>query len=377
MTDQQLKAGVREGSILSTVANTGATSSVRTMMDKRRNAFIPTGRQSTKAFHMPNGTVEVATDVDKLHHNVRHPAKDIHIVPGIERDLLLSMEKFADANYTVIFDKYKLNIYDENNTKVTVSCSLILHGWQCADTNLWRIPLIPHITNNNNTETVLCNQLPTEFLPQCPPPSGAIHNVYKLNTQLELVCHHHAAAGFLTKPTWLKAIKNKQFASWPGLTADAVIKHFPESEETHKRHGRRMCSSLQLTKTTPISNDDDDDNDTRPTHAPCPTTKQKTIFFKIYDLKDKAQCKMYTNQTQKFPKISSRGHQYFMVLVVEMDSNAILVAAMKNRSAGEMICAYQELVDRLCSTGIQPKLHLVDNECSTKFKERIKSNDMK
>jgi hypothetical protein len=129
MTEQQLKAGVRDGSIPSAVANTRATSSVGTMNDKHKNAFIPTRRQSTKAFHMPNGTVEAATDVDKLHRNVCHPMKDIHIVPGIERDLLLSMAKFANANYIVILDKDKLNIYNANNTKVTVSCSAILRGW--------------------------------------------------------------------------------------------------------------------------------------------------------------------------------------------------------------------------------------------------------
>jgi hypothetical protein len=243
-----------------------------------------------------------------------------------------------------------------------------------VDTNLWRVPLVPHVTNNN-TETVLCDQPPTEFLLQCPPLLEAIYNFYKLKTQPKLVRYHHAAAGFRTKPTWIKAIKNKQFASWPGLTADAVIKHFPELGETHKGHGRKMRSGLQSTKTMPTSNDDDNDDDTQPTHAPCPPTKQKTIFFKIYDLKDKAQLKMYTNQMEKFPKKSSRGHQYIMVLI-KMNSNAILVAAMNNRLAGEMICAYQELVDRLCSTGIQPKLHLLDNECSTKFKERINSNNM-
>jgi hypothetical protein len=64
------------------------------------------------------------------------------------------------------------------------------------------------------------------------------------------------------------------------------------------------------------------------------------------------------------------------MVLIKMDSNAILVAAMKNRSTGEMICAYQELVDCLHSAGIQPKLHLLDNKCSTEFKERIKSNDM-
>jgi hypothetical protein len=208
MIEHQLKAGVHDGSIPSAVANTRAISSIGTTKDKCRNAFIPTGQQSTKAFYMPNGTVEAATDVDELHNKVCHPAKDIHIVPEIERNLLLSMAKFADANYIAIFDKDKINIYDAYNTKVTVSRSAILCGWQCTDTNLWRVPLVPHVTNNN-TDTVLCNRPPTEFLPQCPPPSDAIYNVYELKTQPELVRYHHMAAGFLTKPTWLKAIKNK------------------------------------------------------------------------------------------------------------------------------------------------------------------------
>jgi hypothetical protein len=55
--------------------------------------------------------------------------------------------------------------------------------------------------------------------------------------QQELICYLHAAAGFPTKPTWLAAIKNKQLASWPGLTAKAIPKHYPESEETIKGHG--------------------------------------------------------------------------------------------------------------------------------------------
>ncbi len=142
MTEQQLKAGVHNGSISSAVANTGATSSVGTTKDKNRNAFIPTGQQSTKAFHMPNGTVEAARNVDKLHQDVPHPAKNIHIIPGIERDLQLSMAKFAGTNYIAIFDKEELNIYDVNNTKVTVSCSAILRGCGGAQTQTFGVFLL-------------------------------------------------------------------------------------------------------------------------------------------------------------------------------------------------------------------------------------------
>ena len=88
-----------------------------------------------KAFRMPNGDVEEASDMDKLHHNVRHPTKDMHIVPGIKWDSLLSIPKFTDANYVAIFDKDKVNIYNASKTTIIVSRGAILRGWRCKNTN--------------------------------------------------------------------------------------------------------------------------------------------------------------------------------------------------------------------------------------------------
>ncbi len=204
----KLKQGVLDGSIPSAIADSGATSSIGTKRDRNRNTFVATGRQLDKAFRMPNGEVEEASNMDKFQHDVRHPAKDVHIMPGIKHDSLLSIPKFADANYVAIFDKDEVNIYDANKTKIIVSRSAILQGCRCKQTNLWQVPLIKNV-QNNNTDTVLCNRCPMEFLPDRPPPRKAIHNVYKLKTQPELVRHYHAAVGFPTKPKWLKAIKNK------------------------------------------------------------------------------------------------------------------------------------------------------------------------
>ena len=53
------------------------------------------------------------------------------------------------------------------------------------------------------------------------------------------------------------------------------------------------------------------------------------------------------------------------MVLTEVDSDAILGEPMKNRTAGEMIRAYQVLIDHLNSAGIFPKLHILDNECST------------
>jgi hypothetical protein len=96
--------------------------------------------------------------------------------------------------------------------------------------------------------------------------------------------------------------------------------------------------------------------------------KQCEVYTKIYDLKDKVQLKKYTNQTGRFPKKSSHGNQYIMVLI-KLDSNAILVETMRNRTAGKMIRAYQTLVDCLHSAEFQPKMHLLDNKCLAEFKE--------
>ncbi len=138
-----------------------------------------------------------------------------------------------------------------------------------------------------------------------------------------------------------------------------------------------------MTKTAAVSNNDDNNdnnnnnhNHAKATHLPWLVSKQKEAIIKIYDLSNEAQCLMYTNQTGKFPKKSSCGYQYIMVLI-EIDSNAILVKAMKSRTAGEIIRAYQVLIERFCSAGVDPTMHILDNECSTKFKEQTKLNNIK
>jgi len=133
---------VLNGTIASAFADSGATSHVGRKKDHDRQAFITTGRQSNKAFRMPNGSVEEATTLDALQHSLRAPARDILIVPSIKRDSLLSVSKFVDANYIAIFDKDEVKIFDANNTEITVSRAAILRGWRCPDTKLWRIPLV-------------------------------------------------------------------------------------------------------------------------------------------------------------------------------------------------------------------------------------------
>ena len=338
---------------------------------KDSHAFVPTGKQSTKVFQLPDGTRTPASNIHLLHHNVRQPAKDVHIVPTISNNSLLSTAKFATAGYITVFDGEEVNIYDSFNTKVIVTRAAILRGWFDKEANLWRVPLLP-VVRNPNTDTVLVSKPPTEYLPDRPPPIDAVHNVYELKTQPELIRYLHAAAGYPTKPTWIAAIKNKQFASWPGLTVKAVAKHYPESEETMKGHGRKGRSGLRSTKTTAQQPDPEHEHDDDQ-QAPIP--KEHDVFTKVIAFEDDGNAYIYSDQTGRFPKKSSRGNQYIMVLA-HPDSNAILQEPMKNRTSGEMIRAYQKLINRLKMAGITPRRHILDNECSADFKQTIRDNKM-
>ena len=59
-----------------------------------------------------------------------------------------------------------------------------------------------------------------------------------------------------------------------------------------------------------------------------------------------------------------------------MDSSYISVEPMKTRHASQVVMTYQIMIDRLKACGINPKHHVLDNECSEEFKEAIRVNKM-
>ena len=54
-----------------------------------------------------------------------------------------------------------------------------------------------------------------------------INNVYEIPSLLCAVRYLHADAGFTTKSTWLKSIRNSNYLTWPLLTIHNVNSHFP------------------------------------------------------------------------------------------------------------------------------------------------------
>jgi hypothetical protein len=61
------------------------------------------------------------------------------------------------------------------------------------------------------------------------------------------------------------------------------------------------------------------------------------------------------------------------MVMVEINSNAILVEPMKSCKDEEMIRAYNALLLRLKHAGIVPKKHVLDNQVSENMKNHIRN----
>jgi hypothetical protein len=148
---------------------------------------------------------------------------------------------------------------------------------------------------------------------------------------------------------------------------------FPRDQRDDQRARTQNQSGLRSMKQKEPVNKFEDKEEEATTHPIRPTIKQNDIFIKIYDVEDNATGLIYSDQTGCFPRKSSRGNQYIMVLA---HIDAILAEPMKNHTAREMIKVYQALLDRLQTAGVVQKRHILDNKCSEEFKATIRKNKM-
>ncbi len=75
INDEEIREAMRHGTIASTLADSGATSSIGT----EDNPSKRMGRPSTKEFILPNREVLPAKEIAEYPFDVRKPAKELHI----------------------------------------------------------------------------------------------------------------------------------------------------------------------------------------------------------------------------------------------------------------------------------------------------------
>jgi hypothetical protein len=158
------------------------------------------------------------------------------------------------------------------------------------------------------------------------------NNVYNLPSTKHTIKWMHAVCGYLVKLTWLKAIKVGNYVGWPMLTECNVQKYYPKTTKTAKGHLNQTRKNVRSTKgkATPLET-----CNTSHLHG----KKVHDVDTQTYMVRKT----MFSNQTGQFPIRSLCGNKYIMVMV-EFNSNAILVEPIKNRKNAKMIWAYNALL---------------------------------
>jgi hypothetical protein len=258
-----LHVGVLNGTTPSAVSNTSAAT--HALLPSAPS--IPTSIWSKVVFHLLNGTIAVASTVNKLLHNVREPAQSANIVPTLANNSLMSTtSKFVDSGYTVAYNDKEVNYYEKVTTKIIMSEDAVLQGWQCPSNKLWCVPLVTNVCNLN-METILLDHplghlsLHTMYevanttltcqhinaISALAHLQEYLHNVYKLPSLEPTIRYLHATAGFPPKATRLKAVRQGNYSTWPLINKKKITKYFPELEETQMGHIQGQRQGIQST----------------------------------------------------------------------------------------------------------------------------------
>ena len=137
---------------------------------------------------------------------------------------------------------------------------------------------------------------------------------------------------------------------------DLVQKHHKKKQSTIIGHLQQPRKGLRSTQDKIMHPYPDPEQDQFP-----PSTQSENtnlVYFKTDDLSGK----IYTDQTGRFTVTSSRGNKYILV-AYHFDYNIIHAEPLKTRSGLDLTTVYQKLHSLLTNRGLQPHLHILDNEC--------------
>jgi hypothetical protein len=84
---------------------------------------------------------------------------------------------------------------------------------------------------------------------------------------------------------------------------------------------------------------------------------------------------IHTDQTGIFPVVSRKGNKYIMILY-DYDSNAILAQPIKDRTAPELLKAFQVMEQELVVRGLKQKLMKLYNEASKLLRTYLHHQDI-
>ena len=162
-----------------------------------------------------------------------------HVVPGFTNNLL-SLARLCDADCTATITKHAITVYSPDGSPILTAPR------DTTGPRLWRAAL-PHLAHHAcgvvtqptpGPRLGAHNAVPT----MVPPPSPLASNLrthcqsYDLPSSRALITYLHATAGYPVKSTWINAIKQGNYNTWPGLTPALAARYCPDADETRRGH---------------------------------------------------------------------------------------------------------------------------------------------
>jgi hypothetical protein len=147
------------------------------------------------------------------------------------------------------------------------------------------------------------------------------------------------------------------------LNGHNLEKYLSKSTSTAKGH---LNQQRQSAITTKIKDAETIDTEPDPYHG----SKIQYVYSATID-----SGQIYTDQTGRFPVVSSKVNKYIMVLY-DYDSNAILAKPIKGCTSPELLKAFQFMEQELVAKGLKPKLMKLDNEASKLLKDYLYQQDI-
>jgi hypothetical protein len=237
--------------------------------------------QSTRSGLLPN-----------LHH-LSKAARKAHIFKDLHSALLISLGQLCDNDCTITLNKQSLQVIKNNK--------VIMQGTRNVTDGLWDIPISPSPSLQHRSNVIIT----------------------KDKTKTELIQYLHACCFSPSSSTFIKAVRNGNFITWPGLDTKLIHKYLPDSIATAKGHLDQEQQNLQSTKEPTIPTLDEDFFPT----SPEPTTTTNECCAVLFPFVPKHVG--YTDLTGRFPHVSARGNKYLLI-VYDFDSNAILAEPLKS-----------------------------------------------
>jgi hypothetical protein len=274
--------------------------------------------------------------------SLQSSATNTHVFGDLHSASLISLGQLCDDDCVAILDKHKIQVIKDSQ--------VVMQGHRNPDDGLWDIPIERPIRHK------------------------ALAIITRDKTKTELIQYLHGCCFSPTPRTFLRAIKNGNFLSWPGLNIPNITRFLPPSIATALGHLDQERANLQSTKSkvsplqflpsinTDVLSEDED-------FAPAPSsTKTFDVCGTIIPFV--ATRTGYHDLTGAFPHKSSRGNQYIFVLY-DYDGNAILTQPIKNRQAATIRDAWLSLHQVLQRSGNAPNLYIMDNEASSDIKDAM------